>query len=489
MSDPTPIRPRRADEREYERRLRRAILDPLFGQWRSGLATAGSVRAAMARLDGLPPPDIGLIPSREVERAARRIEGYHRARLISTFRSALGVDIRPTLNDASVRRLMDAWVAENVSLIRTIPRRAHDGLHRALRRELADAPFDQSRLSALLRREYGSSGYNLRRLTRDQTSKAIGQLTQSRHRQIGIEEYIWRTVRDERVRQSHASLEGTRQRYDSPPAVGNPGDDIQCRCVAQPVIAALDDGVRYPRRTEGAQPSQGVEEFTPEKLPETGLGSSYQVETDALITALGGVDPRSSPGAERIRNYVRRRGFDDGFEHMALVDLDNGAVHAGTVHQADGVDFLGSVAATLKEAGRRIVVYHNHPRNTALSRPDIRVLGDHRGIHQIEAIASNGAVSIARLPEQLKGTAADGSFHFWTSATGQATHAVHQEYSIRVINGIMTQQMAALTHTDTVNRVLAEVGALTYTSTHHPQIEDVGFLISQTLKDLVDGIK
>ncbi len=102
--------------------------------------------------------------------------------------------------------------------------------------EFAVDPFNQQALSKVVREKGKSAGYNLRRITRDQTSKAIGQLTQARHRQLDIEEYDWLTSQDERVRPSHAALNGTRQRWDRPPSVGHPGADIQCRCVAIPVI-------------------------------------------------------------------------------------------------------------------------------------------------------------------------------------------------------------------------------------------------------------
>ena len=67
-ADPTPIRPRRRDEREYERRLRRLVLDPLFRNLRSGLTAAGSAAQAIAILDNMPLPDLGDIPEAEAAR-------------------------------------------------------------------------------------------------------------------------------------------------------------------------------------------------------------------------------------------------------------------------------------------------------------------------------------------------------------------------------------------------------------------------------------
>ncbi len=236
--EPNPVNPRRLDERAYDKVLRRSVLAPLLTQLRSGLSEATTVSLALETITHIFRGfgQTGGLAEAEVATHATRLSGYHKKRLIQTFRAALRVDIRPVLSDAAIEPLMTAWRRENVSLIGTIPERFHGSLYRRVSETFAEQPFDKQALSKVLNREYGVSGSNLRRLTRDQTSKAIGQLTQARHGQLGISEYTWRTAQDERVRTTHQVLDGTPQRWDSPPAVGHPGQDIQCRCVAIPVI-------------------------------------------------------------------------------------------------------------------------------------------------------------------------------------------------------------------------------------------------------------
>lgn len=58
---------------------------------------------------------------------------------------------------------------------------------------------------------------------------------------LGIEDYFWITSRDDRVRSGHARLDGTRQRWDSPPDVGggrrlHAGQDYRCRCRAALIL-------------------------------------------------------------------------------------------------------------------------------------------------------------------------------------------------------------------------------------------------------------
>lgn len=77
-------------------------------------------------------------------------------------------------------------------------------------------------------------------IARDQTLKLNGQLTRVRQQNAGIEEYIWTTSGDERVRDDHASKDGQRFSWSNPPPdTGHPGEDYQCRCTAFPVIPGL----------------------------------------------------------------------------------------------------------------------------------------------------------------------------------------------------------------------------------------------------------
>jgi SPP1 gp7 family putative phage head morphogenesis protein len=73
-------------------------------------------------------------------------------------------------------------------------------------------------------------------IARDQTNKLNGQLTQLRQTNLGVERYTWRTMLDERVRDEHEENEGEVFDWDDPPSTGHPGDDIQCRCYAEPML-------------------------------------------------------------------------------------------------------------------------------------------------------------------------------------------------------------------------------------------------------------
>jgi SPP1 gp7 family putative phage head morphogenesis protein len=96
-------------------------------------------------------------------------------------------------------------------------------------------------LKRLLRERAEVSESRAELIARDQTLKLNGQITATRQMRAGVERYVWSTSQDERVRDSHAELEGQTFSWTEPPEVGHPGQDFQCRCVALPVVEEFED--------------------------------------------------------------------------------------------------------------------------------------------------------------------------------------------------------------------------------------------------------
>ena len=239
--NPKGVGPRVKEARAYNAALRQAWLDPFLNRMRGRLAAAAAINQAYAALEqGLQAIEalpVSGIPVVLIENSLQAVRLYNRERLFQTFRTALGVDIRPLLTEAAVQAHMTEAIAANVDLVKTIPRRFHDSLRQRIAQEFADAPFDQQRLMQMFQREYGSSGYNLRRITRDQTQKLNANLNEQRQRQLGVTQYEWQTAEDERVRPTHSDNNGKIFDWaNPPPTTGHPGTDIQCRCVPLPII-------------------------------------------------------------------------------------------------------------------------------------------------------------------------------------------------------------------------------------------------------------
>jgi SPP1 gp7 family putative phage head morphogenesis protein len=169
---------------------------------------------------------------------AAGIERFNRAQFHAVLRSAYGVDIfkaEPWLNE-----VLRAWEAENIKLIKSIPKQALDRMHgRIVAAVRSGTPT--AKLTEWIRDEYGVTRNRADLIARDQVGKLNGQLTEERQTGIGVEEYKWRGSLDERERDEHVEREGQTFSWKEPPSDGNPGEPIQCRCWAEPVLPLLED--------------------------------------------------------------------------------------------------------------------------------------------------------------------------------------------------------------------------------------------------------
>lgn len=147
--------------------------------------------------------------------------------------------IRPP-TDAGVAEQIAKRRQENIDLVVKAQRAYAQGVQ-----DIFGAPENQGlrveELQAMLQERGDVSESRAELIARDQTLKLNGAITEIRQTNAGVESYTWSTSNDERVRDEHAALEGQTFSWDSPPEVGHPGEDFQCRCVAVPVIEELAD--------------------------------------------------------------------------------------------------------------------------------------------------------------------------------------------------------------------------------------------------------
>lgn len=109
-------------------------------------------------------------------------------------------------------------------------------------------------IQALLVERGGVSESRAELIARDQTQKLNANVNQFRQRNAGVTSYEWSTSNDERVREEHAANEGQTFAWGSPPPLtGDPGDDVNCRCVAIPVIPELDEEAEAPEVAMAAE--------------------------------------------------------------------------------------------------------------------------------------------------------------------------------------------------------------------------------------------
>lgn len=135
---------------------------------------------------------------------------------------------------------MGAFVQQNVDLITSLPDQYLDQVSTIISTSVR-AGYRVEEIAAEMEERYDVSKSRAALIARDQVGKFNGQLTEARQKDLGVEEYTWRGVGDARERDSHRILNNTIQRWDDPPDVGHPGEDIQCRCWAEPVLDKFYD--------------------------------------------------------------------------------------------------------------------------------------------------------------------------------------------------------------------------------------------------------
>lgn len=164
-------------------------------------------------------------------RQGRHLDTYNQGQMTRVIGiNAFGAE--PWLEDQ-----LALFSLNNANLIKTIPERFFSDVSLLMFNGLRDGrPWGD--LQDELMSRFEVSDWNAERLARDQISKLNAGLNQFRQEDLGIDGYFWRGTLDERERDSHRAHEGIRYAWNDPPAdTGHPGDDVLCRCNAEPDLA------------------------------------------------------------------------------------------------------------------------------------------------------------------------------------------------------------------------------------------------------------
>ena len=168
-----------------------------------------------------------------IEAIARQLDLFASRQLRKTIKRVARVSIVQTAEDDALFR---EFVSENVAKITSISSAYFDDIEKSIRDS-----FDKGRTTRKIRDEiqarYGVSRSRATLIARDQISKLNGQITEHKQTSLGITRYVWSSSGDERVRPSHAANDGKVFEWSKPPPeTGHPGNDYQCRCIAEPIF-------------------------------------------------------------------------------------------------------------------------------------------------------------------------------------------------------------------------------------------------------------
>jgi SPP1 gp7 family putative phage head morphogenesis protein len=174
---------------------------------------------------------------RQTRSVGENVSRHQGRQLQEQIRKAVGVEL--PLKDPGLGERLAGFVAENVSLIKTVETQYLDRVQSTLVSGIT-AGRTWNEMAGELQKAGDVSESRAALIARDQVGKLYGAVNQARQETLGVQHYIWKTSNDERVREEHAALDGERFSWDEGAGEeGNPGEAINCRCIGEPDFEEL----------------------------------------------------------------------------------------------------------------------------------------------------------------------------------------------------------------------------------------------------------
>jgi SPP1 gp7 family putative phage head morphogenesis protein len=232
----------------------------------------------------------------------------------------------------SGQKRVEEFRRTNVALIKDLGDEHARDLSDILRQAAATGARHED-VAPLIQERLGVGLSRAKLIARDQTTKLNGQLQQDHQEAAGITEYTWSAAHDEAVRPMHKALDGKRFKFSEPPVVNkkgerrNPGGDIQCRCVAIPVIPLFEDlapqqfpGALVPDTSPARAPGNAAQKaaVAPAAQQRFRLEYTFPDERGAVVTSRSFATQEAAQEAARKLNEHPRSGSVSGFSARAV---------------------------------------------------------------------------------------------------------------------------------------------------------------------------
>ena len=156
-----------------------------------------------------------------------------------------GLSIPTAAISGELTDIIKATVAENVALIKSIPQQYLGNVQQAVMRSIVGG--GKTHLVTYLQKQHHLTYARAKMITLDQTRKAYQGMSAERIRRAGVKCFEWRHVPSNHPRKLHEELDGKIFEYAKPPIIdkitgekGLPGQLINCRCMALPVITFVE---------------------------------------------------------------------------------------------------------------------------------------------------------------------------------------------------------------------------------------------------------
>ncbi|MBN6728781.1 phage minor head protein [Burkholderia multivorans] len=174
--------------------------------------------------------------------AARMLEDLNRRDEQAWMQQAQEMSraLRDELRRAPTGETMRALMAEQVTLIKSIPLEAAKRVHRLTIEALEDSTRAAQISKAIQESgEVAKSRADL--IARTEVARTASALTEARALHVGSTHYVWHTSGDSDVRDSHRRMDGKVVAWNDPPTLdgmtGHAGQFPNCRCWCEPIIS------------------------------------------------------------------------------------------------------------------------------------------------------------------------------------------------------------------------------------------------------------
>lgn len=178
----------------------------------------------------------------------------------------IAIDEPLPMDEPWLKPMIDRWAEDNYKLIKTMSDNYIAKTNDIVKNSVANGLSYREVMAKLQAAGTTTTKTHAKLVARDQIGKLNGAMTQARQENVGVEAYTWDTSGDERVRgnpsgrfpkaiPSHYIMDGKTCRWDdrsvwmdtngkwvkrdAAAPIAHPGEEIQCRCSAIPLMDEL----------------------------------------------------------------------------------------------------------------------------------------------------------------------------------------------------------------------------------------------------------
>lgn len=188
-----------------------------------------------------------------VVKFGKSILGFTKKQLVNSLSVKYNTDLMVDIFEKDQDQLLKSWAVTNARLIKSIPLDLLDEVATIIETGFR-AGSGLVDIKNQIKVRFNVSEAKAKLLARDQTAKLHSNYIRNEHLKLGIKDYIWLTVGDERVRHSHKVLNNKVCSWDDPTiykdniegvwkkkssikgVLKQVGEDYQCRCSIYAII-------------------------------------------------------------------------------------------------------------------------------------------------------------------------------------------------------------------------------------------------------------